>query len=396
MKVLVISHMYPKEYNPNYGIFVHEQVLALKKSGHELLVVSPTLYVPPLLDQLSSKWKGYKKQPQRACLDGISVYYPRVFRLPGNLGLHLAGKVYYLQLSSFIRKLRKEFPFELIHAHVALPDGQLGMLLKKDLNLPLVTSIHGQDFQTTIYRNENCKKAVIEVLKSSDRVITVSEKLKRIGQELCEDAHKYATVHNGVNPEKVVGQEERLLPEKGKRMILSVGNLKKPKGHDLTVKAFGRIHDKYPDACLVIIGDGPEMDPLKQLIRDLKLQDKVMLLGRQPHGEVLRYMQACELFVLPSWQEGFGVVYVEAMAHGKPVIGCRGQGIADVIKDGENGILVEPKSLEDLAHKMSELLENPALGEKIGQRARDTVFEDLTWEKNAEKMDRIYRELVKK
>jgi glycosyltransferase involved in cell wall biosynthesis len=105
-------------------------------------------------------------------------------------------------------------------------------------------------------------------------------------------------------------------------------------------------------------------------------------------------MAIADIFSLPSWREGLGVVYLEAMAHGKPVIACEGQGIAAVVEDNSTGLFVKPNDVETLARAMNSLLENPQRGHEIGERAKKLVLGSYTWEKNARRYIEIYEELL--
>lgn len=108
----------------------------------------------------------------------------------------------------------------------------------------------------------------------------------------------------------------------------------------------------------------------------------------------MRLMRSCDIFILPSWNEAFGVVYLEAMANGKPVIACQGEGIDGIIKDKETGILVKPKDVDSLVKAMDYLLGNPDEARAIGTRARKLVLENYSWEKNAEKTIKVYQEVL--
>ena len=108
----------------------------------------------------------------------------------------------------------------------------------------------------------------------------------------------------------------------------------------------------------------------------------------------MRHMALCDMFCLPSWEEGFGVVYLEAMAHGKPVIACRGEGIEDVVTDGETGLLVKPRDVDSLAEAIRFLLDHSDKAKTIGEQARSLVLENYTWEKNAERTLRVYKEVL--
>jgi glycosyltransferase involved in cell wall biosynthesis len=108
---------------------------------------------------------------------------------------------------------------------------------------------------------------------------------------------------------------------------------------------------------------------------------------------VMAHMRIANIFSLPSWNEAFGMVYIEAMMHGKPVIACQGEGIQDVIENNINGLLVKPKDVESLVKAMEYLLENPHKAQEIGERSKKLVLEDYTWEKNAQSYRKIYEEL---
>jgi len=153
--------------------------------------------------------------------------------------------------------------------------------------------------------------------------------------------------------------------------------------------------NKYPDLKYQIIGDGPEKNRLKKLAADLGINRQVEFLGRLGHKEVLKYMAKADIFSLPSWNEGFGVVYIEAMVQGKPVIGCKGEGIEDFVEDGKTGMLVEPKDVDSLVQTIDYLLSNPDETWAIGKRARKFVLENYTWDKNAEKTIKVYKEVIK-
>ena len=115
--------------------------------------------------------------------------------------------------------------------------------------------------------------------------------------------------------------------------------------------------------------------------------------GEKP--EDIKYMSKCNIFSLPSWQEGFGIVYIEAMNNGVPVIGVKGQGIEDVIIDKENGFLVEPHSVQDLVKTIEYILNNKEEAGIVGQEGKRTVLSEYTWRRNAQKTIDIYNFVVK-
>jgi glycosyltransferase involved in cell wall biosynthesis len=282
-----------------------------------------------------------------------------------------------------------------VHAHVALPDGFAAMMLKEEYDKPMVITIHGQDLQVTLYKNPRCKRALIKVFERADKVIVVSTKLKRIAQAELGYAEKIVVINNGIDPEKLSVENYLSFSNTDYRTILSVSNLVASKGIDLNLIAVSKLIEKHPNLKYIVIGDGSEMKRLIRLASNLGLTNHVKFLGRQPHNIVMTYMVATDIFSLPSWQEGFGVVYLEAMAHGKPIIACQGEGIGDVVTDGETGLLVKPQDVDSLVEALDFLLSYPDEAKAMGERARKLVLENYTWEKNAEKTVEIYSKVLK-
>jgi glycosyltransferase involved in cell wall biosynthesis len=143
-----------------------------------------------------------------------------------------------------------------------------------------------------------------------------------------------------------------------------------------------------------MIGEGPELSHLQALSQQLQLTDRVSLLKRRSRQQVAEAMRQCTLFVLPSRYEGLGCVYLEAMSVGKPVIGCRGQGIAEVIDHGSNGFLVGPDNDRELALAMTMLLHDERRRHNLGIAARDKILDRFTLAQQAEQLARVYREAV--
>jgi glycosyltransferase involved in cell wall biosynthesis len=133
---------------------------------------------------------------------------------------------------------------------------------------------------------------------------------------------------------------------------------------------------------------------LQDLCARLNVVERVHFLGRQSRTQVADAMRRSTVFALPSRYEGLGCVYLEAMSTGKPVIGCRGQGIAEVIRHGSNGFLVGPDNEKELALALAMLLRDEGLRQSLGAAARDTIVDQFTLAEQAERLARIYRECV--
>jgi glycosyltransferase involved in cell wall biosynthesis len=132
------------------------------------------------------------------------------------------------------------------------------------------------------------------------------------------------------------------------------------------------------------------------LAGELGVADNVVFMGRLPHAGALAHMAGCDIFVLPSWNDDFGVVYLEALGLGKPVIGCRGQGVEDMVEDGRTGYLVEPRDTESLARTILHILNNGTESARVAAAAREKVLSSFTWEQNACRYTDVYLRCIKK
>lgn len=396
MKVLVISHMYPSSVNEAAGIFVHEQVRALANAGIEVRVISPTPWTPWPVKHLSRKWKAISEILREVVWEGIPVYYPRYLAFPRAWFFASSGWRMYRGIKRLVKTLYREFPFDLIHAHVALPDGYAGAALAEDFSCPLVVTIHGQDLQHTVHRDSGCRSALARALERATRVIVVSRKLERLMERFFpSEKGKVVRVPNGIDPKKIaMAMTTRYRGDVGNPMVVSVSNLVKTKGVDFNLEAIHQLRNKYRTVKYVVVGGGPEAHALAEMARRLHLEEHVKFMGRVPHQQALRYIAAGDVFSLPSWQEGFGIVYLEAMACGKPVVGCKGEGIEDFVEHGVTGLLVKPRSVDSLVEALDFLLSHPNEAKAIGERARRLVLENYTWERNAEKTIEVYKEIL--
>jgi teichuronic acid biosynthesis glycosyltransferase TuaC len=384
MHVLTLTPFYPTAEDDASGCFIAESVGELQRQGMESSVIAvhpmhrshpgPDTKAPP------ATWKKY-------------------FCLPGNPGLSSAGRFLYAALKSQVRQLHTQRPISLFHAHAALPCGHAAMLLARDLGIPFVVTVHGLDAFSTRqvpgWFGRRCSQVSEDVYRAAARVICISEQVARRVREGLAGAANIGVVYNGVDSTLF---SPALSPAGGASLadavILSVGNLIPIKGHELLLRSVAAITPTHPKVQCRIIGDGSERIRLQELARDLRIEDRVHFLGRRPRSQVAAAMRECALFALPSWFEGLGGVYLEAMSAGRPAIACRGQGIEEVIRHGENGWLIEPKDLTGLATALRVLLSDPALREKLGRNGRQTVLQGCTLAHQGSRLLSIYRECL--
>lgn len=389
MKILAVSSLYPVPYNRFEGIAVHKLITELVNQGCEVRVISPQPWTPFPINRLRGKWRNYSKVPEKMQWDGIKVYYLRYLTFPKALFSASSGTRMYYGIRKAVSKIYSDFSFDIIHAHMALPDGFSGMLMNQRYDKKLVITFRGTDMMKEHRAMESIRKA----FRQADKILTPGPHLQKLAKE---KLGVIATViPNAIDQSEIFEAESELKQRyEGKYVILSVSRLLGSKGIDLNIQAIHDLQAKFDHLHYIIVGDGPEKERLQQLVVDLAIEDSVEFVGWQPHNKAMEYMSICDIFSLPSWQETFGLVYLEAMAHGKPIIGCRGQGVDGIVKEGETGLLAKPKDIDSLVEALNFLLDHPKEAHAMGELARKLVLENYTWEKSAEKTIRVYEEVL--
>jgi glycosyltransferase involved in cell wall biosynthesis len=266
------------------------------------------------------------------------------------------------------------------------------MLLRRELGIPFIVSVHGLDAYSDVQvegrAGQWCRRVAQLVYRSAGRVICVSEHVRDEVLKGCPSAHT-SVIYNGVDPKMFAPEAAASADE---TVILSVGNLIRTKGHAVLLRAIHAVKDSHPDVRCEIVGRGVEHVRLREMARQLQIENRVRFLGRLPRRELANAFRRCTLFALPSFYEGLGCVYLEAMAAEKAAIGCRGQGIEEIIQHGRNGWLVDPEITQDLARGLATLLTDATLRSAIAARGRQTVLHGLTLAHQAERLGAIYRE----
>jgi len=379
--VLTLTPFYPSEQDDAGGCFVAEPLEALG-----------TLAGAGVDNKVFAVRPVYRGRV-RASRSGIPAQWLRYFSLPGGFGLPSAGAFLFARIVAKVRELQQSHRIDLVHAHGALPCGHAAMLLNAELKIPYVISVHGLDaFSTEQVKGragEWCRRVSLRVYFSSHRVICISERVREQVLEGTGRGCRTSVVYNGVNPELF---SPGSASASDAPLLLSVGNLIPIKGHDLVIRALAALASEFPALALEIVGEGPEGPRLRALAKELQVANRVRFLGRQSRQQVADAMRRCTVFALPSRYEGLGCVYLEAMAVGKPVIGCRGQGIAEVIQHGSNGFLIGPDNERELNLALAMLLRDEALRRRLGAAARDTILGRFTLTQQAQNLVRIYRE----
>lgn len=273
---------------------------------------------------------------------------------------------------------------DVIHAHYAVPQGFLGALLKKITGKPLVITVHGSDI-TVLSKNPLARPLVAFALKNADRVIAVSNFLRTQVLDFGIPEEKVRVVYNGLTIDDE-GDEEF---EVGGTVIAYVGGLVRQKGVDVLMRAFKKVKSNAANASLAIVGEGPEEKPLRRLAEELELKD-VHFLGQRSNLKLV--LTRSSVLVLPSREEGFGMILLQAMHFGVPVIASKTGGIPEVVRHWENGLLVEREDPNALAEAILTVLGDEELRRMLIEGGRKTAGA-FSWRRAGEEVDGIYAEV---
>jgi glycosyltransferase involved in cell wall biosynthesis len=324
----------------------------------------------------------------------IWVRHPQ---LPGRAAYGSWGLLLYARLAYLVSRLHREHQIDLIHAHAALPCGHPAALLSRQLGIPFIVTTHGLDV-FSLRREKGISRRWVDrcsrfVYQKADLNICVSEAVRRVMVEVLGDSARTTVLYNGVNTSLFTPPPE---DDNGEltSTILSVGRLIPSKGQELVLRAVAELRRKYPHLHYEIVDDGPQRSHLAALAHELKIAERVKFIGRQDRRFVAETMKRCTIFALPSTDEAMGCVYLEAMATAKPIIGCRQQGIEEIVRHGENGWLIQPDNLQEMVKALDILLENAPLRQRMGAEARKTTIEKLTLRHQAAGLNKIYRECL--
>lgn len=346
MEVLFIPSWYSTEKNPTNGSFFKEQALALKSAGVNVILA----YVEISLENISeedSKVKIYYD-------NSILVYRikEKKIRKTGNIGTMLAFKK---GIKKIYKKLEedKRGNFDIIHLHSTPWAGLGAVSISKVSNTPLVITEHSSYFSR--YKVSKIEELFFKyIMKNAFYNICVSETLKKYVQKYT--SNNIDIIPNMVNVDEFsIANNEDKTREK-KFSFACVCYLNKNKSVDNLIKAFS-LEYKGKDVELVIGGDGPEKSYLENLSKELEIETQVIFKGALSRKDVIKEMQNCNVFVLPSIFETFGVVLIEALACGKPVITTRNGG-ADGIVNELNGKVVDVGNIELMANAMKVIKDN--------------------------------------
>ncbi|WP_026689511.1 N-acetyl-alpha-D-glucosaminyl L-malate synthase BshA [Alteribacter aurantiacus] len=340
------------------GVVATELGKSLAERGHEVHFITSSL--PFRLENVNANIYFHE----------VEVNQYSVFRYPP----------YDLALASKMAEVAKREELDILHVHYAIPHAISAHLAKEMVggSLKVVTTLHGTDI-TVLGYDPSLTDMIRFGIERSDTVTAVSDDLVRQTHDLLGTKKQIDTVYNFIDHRVYYPKSNHDLKEEygisaEEKVIVHVSNFRKVKRVPDVVKSFAKIKEQLP-AKLLLIGDGPEHRVVCELVKELGLENDVLFLGNQKR--VADLLSMSDLKLLLSEKESFGLVLLEAMACGVPVIGSRIGGIPEVITDGECGYICELGDIDEVARKAVQLLSNETLHRTMAneaQRRAEEVF----------------------
>ena len=384
MNVLFLTHSFPRSEGDAAGSFILLLAVALRGENVNVRVIAPA--GPGL--------------PAEEVIEGISVerfrYAPRRYEklaYTGNMASDVASSwTARLALVGFLGsdfvhsvRARRSFEPEVVHAHWWFPNGVVGTWVSGLARIPLVTTLHGTDVR--LVRKVSVARPLFgHVLKRSAAVTTVSRWLKEETEALAPG------VHPTVAPMPVA--TDRFAPGSSRngQHLLFVGRLTDQKGVEHLLHALSSM--KTPSTSLDIVGDGPNREALKQLAQQLGIATRIRWHGQLSQPELPPLYQRAAAVVIPSVDEGLGLVAVEALLCETPVVAFDSGGLRDVIQHEKTGLLVKPGDRAALANALDDLLARDGRGSQLGRAGRLYALSAFAPESAARRYAEIYRHVL--
>lgn len=372
--------MITKEFPPisgGIGYYVDNLSRKLLERGHKITVIT----------------KGSANKTEKQVVNGIDVFRVSFFPLyPFHVWIH----------GLFVNRLFKSLESKLTLVHLHTP---ISPLIKT--SLPIITTVHTPmkidaryhevfDFYSLAERMQSMlvyPPIESKLFRASKKITTVS---RSVAQELREyrlDPKEINVIGNGVDEKTFTP-----LPNKNgtEKYVLYTGVLRARKGLFDLIKCAEQVCRACPDIKFVICGRGPFINKLKENVRRIGLQEKIVFLGYIKRNKLIQIYQNATVHVVPSHYEGLPTVLLEAMSCGIPVVATNIGGNNEVVCSGVNGFLVSPKSPREMADVVLRLLDDKALREKIGRLARETIEKKYTWDKITENVLKCYENILNK
>jgi glycosyltransferase involved in cell wall biosynthesis len=398
MRLLILTSAFPRWTGDDTTPFVRHFAENMAQRCTDVVVVAPHHVGARTRERLG---------------EGIRVSRFRYFFPPRHADIAYGGNavsrvsrspLYVVKLASFflVSLLRAVFNrASVLNAHWLIPQGVVAVLAAALTRQKVVVTVHGGDVFSL--NSPLLRRVKRFALRRADAVVVNSTATRAACRELYA-GREYATIPMGVDTERF--RPEPRSPELVERYglgdftVLFVGRLTKDKGVAYLLAALERFKASGADFKALIVGSGDQEAALKEFVAEHGLTDDVVFTGWVPSEELVDYYNTADVFVGPSivgdkgWEEALGLVFVEALATGLPVVTTRTGGIGDVVEDGVTGFMVDQRSADQLAERLTALYEDRELLARLGRNGRTVVEKKFSWATVADRYEAVFRDVV--
>lgn len=355
----------------------------LEQMGHQVFVFAP--YFPVYKDE------------------NPNVFRFRSVRIIKKPPIHFAFP--FLPLNGL--RERVDLPLDIVHSQTPFGMGLLGKYVSYHQKIPLLYTHHTHypEYAKVYFKEKLVLPKLAEFLVKwysdmCDGVIAPSLKIKRLLQKYGVKKQIFV-LPTGINLEffrKEPGRKEKIRAQlkikAAQKVLLFAGRMGKEKNLDFLVKSCAEIVKIIPQTRLVMVGDGPHLPILKELARDLKLTENIIFTGSISYSQIPGYYQAADVFLFASLTDTQGLVILEAIASGLPVVALKDEAFSQMVLARKNGFLIKKARPKDFAQKVIELLENPVLWKNFSKQSLQ-ISRDFSKESQAQKLVQIYQKMQK-
>jgi glycosyltransferase involved in cell wall biosynthesis len=394
ISIMLLTPSFPRFPGDVYSPFILECARNIALKGVKVCVITSD-------DKAAKKYKIHDNLKVKRFSYFIPKSLQKLAYLPGGIPEQLRKSMLakiqlpFFILSFFFKALSKVKRCDVVHAHWVLP-AVVGIVIKKLYRKPLIVSIR-ENSPDIVTNNFLLRWAV----RKADVVIINNEQYKKDMLKIGVKKENIRMVLNGVNKlfkrenKKKIRKELRISPNK--LMIIFVGYLIPRKGPKDLMEAFLRLRKNYRNIILVYIGDGILKEELKNMAGNSGYKDDVIFTGKKPSEDVKKWLNASDIFCLPTKRDGIPNVMVEAMACEVPVVMTKVGGIPDVLENWKSGVIVKPRDIDGLYSALKILVFDKKKRGNLGKEGKKALLKNgIDWKINAQRHIQIYRKLMEK
>lgn len=301
----------------------------------------------------------------------------------------------YMRLAFRIQQICREYQVSQIHCAKVLPEGLLAWWVCQMQAIPYLLYAHGEEILFT-QTSRKYSWLLPKLYNKASAIISNSHNTQTLLTNIGVAPQHIHVIHPGVDAKSFECPAERrqgIQEQYGlgqSKVLLTVGRLQRRKGQDMVIRALPEICQQFPDVKYLIVGQGEDLGFLQQLADKVGVGTSVVFAGRVSSQELPALYSVCDIFVMPNRQiggdiEGFGMVFLEANAAGKPVIGGISGGTNEAIADGITGLRVDGESIDQIAGAILKLLSHPEEAQKMGMDGRKRIVQECSWESVVER-----------